>query len=132
MRKNRHTGGKTDENRHKTDSRLRHRAGDCGCGKTIADFICLGVNFIPAARFKAVCERVILGQNFLRRMLGHSLFQLTHARFDLVQVRERRAQHVVHRVVCRIDRNLGDEADLFALCKGNRAGIIIDLPPSVF
>ena len=94
--------------------------------QTVADFIRFGVDLISAAGFKAVCERVILQQDFLRRMLGHLPLQLAHASFDPVQPGERRAQHVVYRIICRIDRNLGNEPHLFPLRESNRAGIIVD------
>ena len=54
--------------------------------QAVADLIRLGVDFIPAARFKAACERVILRKDLLWRMLGHGLLQLPHARFDFIQV----------------------------------------------
>ena len=96
-------------------------------GKTVADFIRLGVDLIPAARFKAVRERVILRKNFLRRMLGHGFFQLAHSCANPVQTGKRRAEHVVYRVVRWIDRDLRDQADLLPLRKGDRAGIVVDL-----
>ena len=58
-------------------------------------------------------------------MLGHGLLELPHARFDLVQARKRRAQHIVHRKRRRIDRDLRNESDLFSLRKGDLAGIIV-------
>ena len=99
--------------------RLRNR-------QTVADFVRFGVDLISAAGFKAVRERVILRQNFLRRMLGHLRFQLAHASFDPVQSGKRRAQHVADQILRRIDRDLGNKPHLFALREGNRAGIIVD------
>lgn len=79
------------------------RGGD---GKAVADLIRLRVGLIAAARREAVHQLVVAAQQLLRGVVGHLRLDGLHLHPDAVELRERRAQHVVHRIARRIDRDL--------------------------
>ena len=79
------------------------RGGD---GKAVADLIRLRVGLIAAARRVAVHQLVVAAQQLLRGVVGHLRLDGLHLHPDAVELRECRAQHVVHRIARRIDRDL--------------------------
>ena len=68
--------------------------------------------FVAAAHLVGGAEPVVLGEDGPVGGGGHEPLQMLHLLFHGKQLPIGRAQHVLHRVASRIDRDLGDQADL--------------------
>ena len=86
---------------------LAHLGGD---GQAVAHLVLVGVHLIAAPGLECGGKLVIPGHGGLVLPPAHGLGQLGHLPLHLVQRGEGIIQHVLHRVACGIDGDLGDQA----------------------
>ena len=85
---------------------LAHLGGD---GQAVAHLVLVGVHLIAAPGLEGGGELVIPGHGGLVLPPAHGLGQLGHLPLHLVQRGEGVIQHVLHRVACGIDGDLGNQ-----------------------